>query len=276
MMHLSAFADEISADLEGQVTVLRQENIGHVELRSMWRTNVLDLDDAQITRIRQAFGAAGIRVSAIGSPIGKVAIDSPFETHLAKFERALQLAQQFETPFIRIFSFYPAGKPEADGHGFREAVLERLGVLTARARDAGITLLHENEKGIYGDTIDRCVDLLTSLHDPHFAAILDPANFIQCGQIPYPDGYVALKPWLRYLHVKDALADGTVVAAGEGVGQWPALLTTLRDAGYEGFLSLEPHLEAAGRFGGFSGPERFHHAAQALQNLLRSLDWAFA
>jgi 3-dehydroshikimate dehydratase len=276
MIHLAAFADEIAADLEDQVAALRQENIGHVELRGMWRTNVLDLDDQQITRIRQSFGTSGIRVSAIGSPIGKVPIDSPFEPHLAKFERALQVAHQFETPFIRIFSFYPAGQPGADNSGFRDAVLERLRLLTARARDAGITLLHENEKEIYGDTIDRCVDLLTSIDDPHFAAILDPANFIQCGQTPYPDGYNALRPWLCYLHVKDALADGTVVAAGEGIGQWPSLLASLRDAGYDGFLSLEPHLEAAGRFGGFSGPQRFHHAAQALQGLLRSLDWAFA
>lgn len=276
MIHISAFADEITSDLEGQVAALRQDNIGYVELRSMWRINVLDLDDRQITQIRQAFGTSGIRVSAIGSPIGKVPIDSPFEPHLARFDRALQVARQFETPFIRIFSFYPASEAGVDASEFRGAVLERLRELTARAHGAGMTLLHENEKDIYGDTIARCVDLFTSIDDPHFAAILDPANFIQCGQTPYPDGYEALKQWLRYLHVKDAQADGTVVAAGEGVGQWPSLLASLRDAGYEGFLSLEPHLEAVGRFGGFSGPDRFHHAVQALQGMLRSLDWAFA
>jgi sugar phosphate isomerase/epimerase len=276
MISISAFADEIAPDLEDQVTVLRQEGIGYVELRSMWRINVLDLDDRQLTQIRQAFGTSGIRVSAIGSPIGKVAIDTPFEPHLARFERALQVAHRFETPFIRIFSFYPPSQGGNDASSFRDTVLERLHELTARARASDITLLHENEKEIYGDTIDRCVDLLTSIDDPHFAAILDPANFIQCGQTPYPDGYEALKRWLRYVHVKDALADGTIVPVGEGVGQWPALLTRLRDTGYEGFLSLEPHLEAAGRFGGFSGPERFHQAAQALQGLLRSLDWAFS
>lgn len=278
MIKISAFADEISANLDEQITVLRQENIGYVELRSVWRTNVLDLDDKQIAEIRQAFGASGIRVSAIGSPIGKVPVDSPFEPHLEKFERALALAHAFETPFIRIFSFYPSPhwRPLLEPDAFRAEVLTRLRELTARARASGITLLHENEKDIYGDTITRCVALLTALDEPHFAAILDPANFIQCGETPYPDGYEALKPWIQYMHVKDALPDGTVVAAGEGVGHWPALLARLRDDGYDGFFSLEPHLVAAGRLGGFSGPERFRYASQALQALLRSLDWAFA
>src|SRR5258708_25209955 len=100
--------------------------------------------------------------------------------------------------------------------------------MTARARAAGITLLHENEKDIYGDTIARCVDLLQSIDDPHFQIAFDPANFIQCQQTPYPDAYEALRPWLRYVHVKDALADGHVVAAGAGVSRLPALLERLR------------------------------------------------
>ncbi|HEY8287120.1 MAG TPA: sugar phosphate isomerase/epimerase family protein, partial [Chloroflexota bacterium] len=256
MIRISAFADEIAADLGEQITVLAQEGIHHIDLRGAWGVNVLDLTDAQITEARRQLDEAGIRVAAIGSPIGKVAIDSDFEAHRERFERAVHLAGVFEAPFIRIFSFYPpAGSaPGSDLVVWRPEILRRLTEFTARARAAGVTLVHENEKDIYGDTIAHCVDLLATISDPHFVAALDLANFIQCGEEPFPAAYEALAPWIRYVHVKDALADGTVTVAGEGLANWPALLTRLHADGYDGVLSLEPHLAEAGRFSGFSGP----------------------
>lgn len=275
MIQLSAFADEIAADLAEQITVLRSEGIHHIDLRAAWGTNVLDLTDVQATEARRQLNEAGMHVAAIGSPIGKTPIDGDFEPQLARFDRALTLARVFETQYIRVFSFYPpAGSLQAEPSTWRDEVIRRLRELTARAGAVGITLVHENEKDIYGDTIDRCVDLLSRLNDPHFVAAFDPANFIQCGQEPYPAAYEALAPWIKYVHVKDAQADGTVTAAGEGIAAWPELLTRLHDAGYNGFLSLEPHLAEGGRFGGFSGPARFHHASQALQGLLKGMGWA--
>jgi sugar phosphate isomerase/epimerase len=278
MVKLSAFGDEIAPGLGEQTAVLLSEGIHNIELRSVWGVNVLELTDSQLTDIKSSLDTAGIGVSAIGSPIGKVAINASFDEHVHQFERAIAVARFFGTPFIRIFSFYPPGgpSPNADMTPYRPEVLHRLRELTARARAADVTLLHENEKGIYGDTIVRCVDLLESIRDPHFAALLDPANFIQCGETPYPDAFEALKPWMRYIHVKDALADGTVVAAGEGIAEWPSLLLRLQETGYDGFLSLEPHLASGGMFSGFSGPDRFRHAARSLQNLLRARHWQYA
>ncbi len=290
MIRLSAFADEISADLDEQIAVLTAENIRFLELRGVWGVNVLDLSDQQVAEVKRALDAAGIGVSAIGSPIGKVPISASFDEHLHRFERALTVARAFETPFVRIFSFYApsptggvgdvagdvAGDAAADPAAWRAEVVTRLREMTARARAAAITLLHENEKDIYGDTIARCVDLMRSVDDARFQAILDPANSIQCGQTPYPDGYEALRPWLRYVHVKDARDDGGVVPAGVGAGRWPDLLRRLRADGYDGFLSLEPHLAHAGHAGGFSGAELFRHAARALQELLRAMDWEYA
>ena len=143
------------------------------------------------------------------------------------------------------------------------------------ARNANLILLHENEKDTYGDTIARCTDLLQSINSPHFQAILDPANFIQCEQTPYPDAYQELRPWLRYMHVKDALADGTVVAAGEGMALWLEILQQLQTDGYDGFFSLEPHLAIAGQYQGVSGSELFHKASQSFQQLLQSIDWKY-
>lgn len=276
MIRLSAFADEISPDLDEQVDVLAREGIHYLDLRSAWNINVLDLSDEQVERIRQILQAHSIHVAAIGSPIGKAPIDSPFETELQSLDRAIVVAQALHTPYIRLFSYYlPAHTAPADIAAHRDEVLRRMRALGERARKAGIILLHENERDIYGDTIARCVDLMREVADnEHFRAVFDPANFIQCGQVPFPDAYEALRPWLAYVHVKDALPSGRVVAAGEGSAQWPAFLERLRTDGYDGFLSLEPHLAAAGHLGGFSGPELFHYAARALRGRLENMGWA--
>jgi 3-dehydroshikimate dehydratase len=279
MIRLSAFADEISPDLDEQIAVLSSEKVRFLDLRGVWNTNVLDLSDQQVTRVKETLDAHGIGVAAIGSPIGKVPIDSSFNEHLHLFERAITVAQALQTPYIRIFSFYPPAASDrgaVDPAEYRDEVLRRLREMTARARAAAVILLHENEKDIYGDTIARCVDLLQGINDAHFQAVFDPANFIQCGQTPYPDAYEAIRPWLRYVHVKDARSDGSVVPAGDGVSHWPELLQRLRADGYDGFLSLEPHLALAGQYQGFSGPDLFRRASQALQQMLQAMGWEYA
>jgi 3-dehydroshikimate dehydratase len=277
IIRLSAFADEISADLQEQIAVLQSEHIHFLDLRGAWGINVLDLSDEQVSAVKQALDEAGIGVAAIGSPIGKVPLDSPFEEHLQRLERAIAVAHRLETLYIRIFSFYPpAGASAQDWSAHRQEVLSRMHELTLRAQAEGVILLHENEKDIYGDTIDRCVDLLQSIGSEHLRAVLDPANFLQCNQEPYPDAYERLQPWLEYVHVKDVRADGTLTVAGDGAAHWPELLQRLRADGYNGFLSLEPHLALAGQYQGYSGPERFRYASQALQDLLRSMHWDYA
>lgn len=268
MITLSAFSDEISADLDEQIAVLEEEGIGYVELRSVWDTNILDLTDRQVDTIRTAFNRRHIRVSAIGSPLGKVPIDAPWEEQWERFLRTVDLAQRLGTTFIRLFSFYPP-VGEADAQlVYHDAVIERLRAMADRAEAEQVVLLHENEKDIYGDSIARCVDLMTAVASPNFGAILDPANFIQCGETPYPEAYEAVKPWLKYIHVKDARRDGEVVVAGQGEARWPELLARLAGDGYRGFCSLEPHLASAGQYHGFSGPDLFRRASRAFQELL--------
>lgn len=278
MIRLSAFADEISPDLNEQIAALQSESIHYLDLRGVWNINVLDLSNAQISQIRQTLDAHNTGVAAIGSPIGKSAINAPFDATMQQLERAISVAQALGTPFIRIFSFYPPAHAQGasasiDAH--RDEVMHRLHVMIERARSANVTLLHENEKDIYGDTIARCIDLMQTCADEHFRVVFDPANFIQCAQTPYPDAYEALHPWLAYVHVKDALPDGSVVAAGAGAARWPDLLQRLRADGYNGFLALEPHLASAGQFQGFSGPDLFAKASQALQGMLREMRWGY-
>jgi 3-dehydroshikimate dehydratase len=277
MIRLSAFADEISPDLNEQIAVLQGEHIHYIDLRGIWGTNVLDLSDEQVRQSKQMLDEHGIKVAAIASPLGKVPIDTPFEEYLKRVERAIELAHAYQSSFIRIFSFYPPAADRTQApEAWREEVIRRLKEMTRRAAEANVILLHENEKEIYGDTIARCIDLHQQIIDPHFRAAFDTANFIQCQQTPYPDGYDALRPWITYVHVKDALANGSVVPAGEGLSHWPDLLQRLRQDGYDGFFALEPHLASAERYRGFSGPELFRRASQAFQRFLQQMSWEYA
>jgi len=266
MFTLSGFADEISPDLEAQLDTLNSLDIRYLELRGVWGKNVLELTDEEVEEIKGALEARGIRVSAIGSPIGKIQIDDPFPPHLEAFRRAIELAERFECPYIRMFSFFvPEG--QADAH--RAEVMDRLAKLLEVAEGHPVILLHENERHIYGDTPERCRDIMETLGSSRFRMTFDPANFVLCGVRPFTDAYPLLKDYIAYLHIKDAImGEGRIVPAGQGDGEVKEVLRALHQRGYDGFASLEPHLAVAGEFSGFSGPERFGVAAQALRGLL--------
>ena len=267
MFILSGFADEISPSLDEQLAVLGAESISHLELRSVWGTNVADLDDRQVASLRRALGETGVHVSAIGSPIVKIRVDAPLPPELERMRRVADIARELGTAIVRVFSFFiPPGEPP-ERH--RQRVIDRMGALAQLAEERGLVLAHENEKEIYGDIPQRCADLITTVGSPALRATFDEANFVQCGVQPHAEGYDLLRPYLVYLQIKDAVAaTGEVVPAGQGDGQLRETLMALADSGFEGYLSLEPHLAQAGRYGGFSGPEGFHRAAQALRSLL--------
>jgi 3-dehydroshikimate dehydratase len=268
---LSAFGDEIAADLAEQLEVMQKEGIPALEFRAAWGTNILDLSDEQVRQAKGLLDERGMQVSAIGSPIGKVKITDDFGAHLQRFRRALAVAAMLDAPRIRIFSFFiPPGE---DAARYRTAVMDRLLMLTQLAEEAGVTLWHENEKEIYGDIATRCADIHTTIRSPHLRAAFDPANFIQCGVRPMDEAWPLLADVSTHIHIKDAmLSDGHVVPAGDGDGQVKELLRALVARNYRGYLTLEPHLKAAGPFGGYSGPDLFHTAVEALRGLLKDVE----
>ncbi|CAA9485210.1 MAG: hypothetical protein AVDCRST_MAG02-4929 [uncultured Rubrobacteraceae bacterium] len=272
MWTLTGFADEISPDLEEQLETLDAESMRFMELRSVWNKNVLDLTDRELGGIKTALAERGIGVSSIGSPIGKIPVADPFEPHVERFRRALQAAHILGAPYVRVFSFFiPKGE---DPTSYRDEVLGRMGALAREAEGSGVTLLHENEKEIYGDVPERCREILEEVGSPALRAAWDAANFVQCGVTrPYSEGFEALRPFVEYVHVKDAVAEtGGVVPAGEGDGELRETVSALRASGFDGFFSLEPHLASAGSYSGFSGPDLFSRAAGAFKGLLREQD----
>ncbi len=271
---LSAFGDEISDELEVQLGLLRELGIGYLELRGAWGVNVLHMSDAQVEAVKAACQRHGIRVSCVASPVGKAPITDPLDVELANLERIFQIARTLEAHRVRLFSFYPpapAGPAQHDAY-IPEAV-SRLSRMARLAQQSHMLLLLENEKGVVGDTPERCHALLRGVSSQCLRFVWDPANFVQVGvaQATYR-GWPLLKPYLAYVQVKDALlADGQVVVAGRGDGQVVELLARLRDSGYRGFLALEPHLVMGGPRGGFSGPEGMRRAVEALRGVMEGL-----
>ncbi|WP_040165872.1 sugar phosphate isomerase/epimerase family protein [Microbacterium gorillae] len=263
---LSGFGDEIDADPRVQCAVLAALGARHVEVRSAWGGNIVELDDAQLAELAEVLRDADMKVSAIASPIGKTDLSAPLEIELARLDRALIAAERLGTRYVRIFSFWQnEATAPAD---MRDDVLAASREFARRAEAAGIVLLHENEKNIYGDIPERVHDLVTSVDSPAYRLAWDNANFVQVGVSPFTDGWGLLGEYVDYLQVKDArLSDGTVVPAGAGDGELAETIAALRDRGFDGFASLEPHLAASYDLGGFTGPSAFGVAARAFRSL---------
>lgn len=268
MWTLSGFADEISPDLTTQLDTVVDLGLSYIEFRSAWGVNVLDLDDAQLDQVAAALAERNLQVSSIGSPIGKIQITDDIGPHLDRMRRAVDVAAQLRAPFIRLFSFFiPEGDDPA---AHRDEVMRRMDAIARIGADAGVAMVHENEKHIYGDVPERCLDIVQTVDNEYLQLAWDPANFVQCGVRPFTEGYAMLRPHTTYVQIKDALlADGTVVPAGAGDGEVRETIRALADDGFDGFFSLEPHLEAAGTFGGFSGPQLWREAHAAFTALLR-------
>jgi sugar phosphate isomerase/epimerase len=269
MWTLSGFVDEISGDFSLQCKVAAGLGLRYVEVRSAWGTNILDLDESQLNTLRETLASNDLKVSSIGSPIGKISIDDEFPPHLERMRHAVEVAMTLEAPYIRLFSFFiPEG---TDPDSRRDEVLNRMSALAEAAADSDVILVHENEKEIYGDIPRRCLDIVTSVSSPKLQLAWDPANFVQVGVRPFTEGYAMLRPHVGYIQIKDALlSDGTVVVAGAGDGEVPETVRALRADGFDGFFSLEPHLGEYTAFGALSGPELFTESWKAFTGILTS------
>ena len=270
---ISAFGDEIASDLETQLQVLNELKIPCLELRAVWGQNVLLLSDEQVAQVRALCDGHGVTISAIGSPIGKSPIEAPVETEVQNLRRLIEIARQLGTNNIRIFSFHPPGdSASVDYDSYVDSAIDRIRCLAAVAEAEGITLLLENEKGIVGDTLDRCVKLVEAIESPHLVFLWDPANFVQVGEARITErGWPLLSSRVGYVHIKDCDLNGSVKAAGEGDGQVPELLTQLVSDGYQGMLALEPHLAIAAHSSGFSGPDGMAYAVEALRAVMHNV-----
>lgn len=236
---LSAFADEADTLLTGQIEALQEAGIGMIELRGVNGKNMSTLTVEEAKEAKKMLVDGGIAVSSMGSPYGKIQITDEFGPHLELFKKGMELTKIMGADHVRMFSFFiPAGEePEK----YRDEVFARLDKMAQAAREAGVQMLHENEKGIYGDTDERCLEILKEFSG-RILGVFDPANFLQCKVRPI-EAMAKLKDYIAYMHIKDAmLADGSVVPCGMGDGSLAELLGQMAKRADGMVLSIEPHL----------------------------------
>ena len=237
---MSGFSDEINKDVDIQFTVLNKLGIKYFEPRGINGTNVYDLTIDEAKALKEKMDKYGIEVSSIGSPIGKIKITDDFESHKEKLIHTIQIAKILGSKYIRIFSFFI---PDGEYDKYKDEVLRRMKEMANIAEEMDIMLLHENEKGIYGDVADRCKEIFDYVNSPNLRGVFDMANFVQCGETTYPYAFNLLRPHIEYMHIKDALySDGSVVPPGYGDGKVKEIIGELKASGYDGFYSMEPHL----------------------------------
>lgn len=231
-----AFADEADSVIDGQITAMLRNNLCGLEIRNVDGVNVSDITIEKAREVKEKLSQKGLTVWSVGSPLGKIGVNDDFAPHLEKFKHTLEIAKALGCENIRMFSFYiPEGENPDD---YKEVVFERLSEFVKVAKDSNINLCHENEKGIYGDVPDRCLEIHKQF--PEIKGIFDPANYVQCG-VDTLKGWDLLKDYIYYLHIKDSMKDGFVVPAGEGDGNVEFIIKDYIKRGGKA-LTIEPHL----------------------------------
>lgn len=276
---LSGFADEIDPMMNKQYELLHKLGIEYIELRGVNGKNISELTTNEVKELKAELDRENIKISAIGSPIGKIKMTDDFEKHFEMYKNVVAFAKILDTKYIRMFSFFTEGENEKH----RDEIFKRLARMIEYAKEQDVILLHENEKDIYGDIDTRCVELMKEFYCDNFKCTFDFANFVQC-KVDTLKAYEKLSSYIEYVHIKDALYENNaVVPAGYGDGNVKEILAILKKEGYQGFISLEPHLS---HFPGFEALEggksidkenktdgitAYTTAYNALQDILKSI-----
>lgn len=275
----AAFADESNDKFIGQIDALKRNNYSFLEIRAVDGKNFTELSLSEAKEKAKLLKENGLSVWSLGSPIGKVDINCDFTEYLELYKKTLELGKVFETDHIRLFSFFMPKNENPDN--YKNLVIDRMGKFAELAREYGIIPCHENEKGIYGDVAERCIDIHSAL--PEIKSVFDPANFVQCGEDTLK-AWSRLEPYVEYMHIKDAVG-GKVVPPGTGDGNVAELLKLYKKAGGS-VLTLEPHLydfvglksleqegeeSVVGAMSFNSSEEAFDYAVESLNKLIDEL-----
>ena len=270
---LSAFSDEYADGLEEQCKALNSFGISYMEMRGVNGKNVSTLTKAEILEVKRTLLDYGIKVSSIGSPLGKIKLDGDVAAHLDVAKRIFEMANELDTSYIRMFSFYlPDGKGREECRGQVCDELEKLIVL---AQKYEVTLCHENEALIYGESPEKCLELV-EYFDGKLKCVFDMGNFVLDGYNPL-DAYKLLEKYVEYFHIKDALYAGAIVPAGKGEAQIKEILDLYKAMGKKDtFITLEPHLQTFSGLNAlvgktFENPYKYENQKAAFRDAVEKL-----
>ena len=236
---LSAFADEYADNLKEQCEALNKFGIENIEIRSVNGKNVSILTESEVKETKKILDDYGIEVSSIGSPLGKIDIKGDLNGHYETAKRVYETANILGAKNVRIFSFYSKETPFDKCKSEVYAGLEKL---VGLSESAGLTLCHENEARIYGESPEKCLEI-AEYFGGRIKCVFDMGNFVLDGYEPM-SAYKLLSDYIEYFHIKDALYVGAIVPAGKGEAKIKEILDDYKlNGGKDAFITLEPHLQ---------------------------------
>ncbi len=236
---LSAFADEYDDNLIKQCAALNKLGIEYIELRGVNGKNVSVLNEAEVKDTKKILKDYGVKVSSIGSPLGKIDVNEDLYGHFETAKKVFETADELGAKNVRIFSFYSKETPFEKSKNKVYDGLEKLVELSA---DCDFTLCHENEALIYGESPEKCLEI-AEYFGGKIKCVFDMGNFVLDGYDPL-SAYKLLFDYIEYFHIKDALFAGAIVPAGKGEAKIKEILDDYKTNGKKDtFITLEPHLQ---------------------------------
>jgi sugar phosphate isomerase/epimerase len=291
-MYLTGFADEAGSDIDTQIKAVKELGWEHLECRNVGDKNLTLISDPEFDVACEKLSTAGIKVSCFGSGIAnwaKKLSDSP-DSSYDEMKKAIPRMQRLGTKMIRIMSFaLPSPVPLSDTAARKEA-MKRLSRLVAMAEEGGVICVHENCAGWAGQSIDHTRAMLDEIKSPSLKLVFDTGNPVGDkdvrGNEPYRfqdswEFYRAVREQIAYIHIKDAIeknGKADYCFPGEGTGCVKRILIDLRSRGYDGGLSIEPHL-AVVPHDGTAKPDaqirydNYIEYGRRMENILATIGW---
>jgi len=253
-MYYTGFADEAGEDLDIQIKATKELGWDKIETRKLFDSNLAYITDAQFDEVCRKIDEAGITFNCFGSGVGNWATDiaDPPDKSYEEMRLAVPRMQKLGIKMIRVMSF-PV-KDVANHESYANEAIKRMKTITEIAADGGVTCVLENCSGWGSGSCEHAVRILEAVDSPYFKAVFDTGNPVFDDDVrvgpPYKkqdswEYYQAVKDFIVYVHIKDGYMDGDKMVfthAGEGHGDVRKIVKDLMKNGYDGGISMEPHL----------------------------------
>jgi len=255
-MYFTGFADEAGAELDAQIKATKTLGWSRIETRGLFGKNLALISDAEFETTCSKLAEADVSFNCFGSGIANWSkpINQPPESSYDELRKAIPRMQRLGVKMVRIMSFAVPPELKAASWDYCDEVVKRLQVIVKMAEDAGILCLHENCMNWGGLSLEHTLRLVERVKSPSFKLVFDTGNPVfnddLRGKPPYKrqsswEFYKAVRDAIAYVHIKDAkIIDGKPVCTfpGEGEGDVRRILEDLFKRGYDGGISIEPHM----------------------------------
>lgn len=291
-MYLTGFADEASKKLDGQIKATQELGWKYIETRALDGGNLASISDEEFETVCGKLSDAGIRFNCYGSGIANWAkkIEAPPESSYEELDKALPRLRKLGIKLVRVMSFKCAEDASINAPEVEAEVIKRMRHLARQAEDGGVVLVHENCDNWGGRSYEHTLKLLDAVKSPSFKLVFDTGNPVFRkdirGEPPYKyqsawEFYSNVKDHIAYVHIKDGVVEnGTTrfTYPGEGEGDVKRICADLKANGYNGGLSIEPHLAVVFHDDSVQSEEEIKYASyveygRRMEKILAELDW---